>query len=507
MSDTAKTAIAILAVVLALSATITGESLFTDEGYSAWLASHPSAGAMWQSLYDGDSSELQMLLYNLYLWTWVRVFGNTEYAMRLANVPFIALFVISLAATSRLVFCRRWAWMVVALSPFVAIFINQCRAYTALMACAAASTGALLVYIAVSRYRRLAAWLCLGFLIAGIWFHVMSGLLVPALAVIAAVYSRGERDRWWRDWRSPLTAAVPVWLATGAYLAWTFAHAPKYHYEPPHPLESAYTLYKFFGFWSFGPSNSSVAGAGEWAPVIRYGIPVAVGVAALGIALFHRVSRRTTMLLAAFGCSFAIFIAFSFVSGSGLSARHSSALLPLLLFALLDHTRARWRTALLAAVWITSILRLTTLPEYRKDDYRAAVGGAIEIAATKQADIIWAGDPLTAGYYGLRLANPLRLPVYGIDYTEAIRRVDWPIRARGLLGIGAEDAQAAEILRQARTRTGSAILGIPTRLPFAGLSAFWKRLPSTGDQLPWTRLIGDAQPAATYQLMGIYELR
>ena len=501
------TAAALAGVCLTLAFAIDGESLFTDEGYTAWLVAHPSLSAMWRSLYDGDSSELQMIAYNVYLWLWTRLFGHSEYAMRLANLPFIALFVASIAAVSRIVLHRRWAWMAVALSPFAAVFVNQCRAYTALVACAAASTGALLAYIASERFRRAGPWLCLGFLLAGTSFHIMTLTLAPALAVIVIVEARSDWRRWLADWRRPLLVLVPFYTVAGVYIAWTFAHASRYKYDAPHPLEPLYTLYKFLGFWSLGPSNSSVAGAAEWAPAIRYALPVAAGGLLLAAALAHRLSRRALLWLSAFGVAFAIFVAFSFISGSGLSARHCSALLPLLLFILLDQTRARWRTALLASVWIVSFARLATLEEYRKDDYRGAVESAISLARSQGGGIIWAADPLTAGYYGLRLANPQRLVAYGIDYEQAIARVPWPVKAHGLLGIGAAPPEARILLDQARAAHGSAILGIPTRLPFVGLSAFWRRLPSTGDQPTWTRLIDGAPPAASFQLLGVYVLK
>jgi len=59
--------------------------------------------------------------YHLYTWGWVKVFGVSEFALRASNIPFAVLFVSALAWSSRRIFGVRFAWIVFALSPFLAV--------------------------------------------------------------------------------------------------------------------------------------------------------------------------------------------------------------------------------------------------------------------------------------------------------------------------------------------------------------------------------------------------
>ncbi len=491
----------------ALTAAITGESLFTDEGYSAWLACHPTLGAMWHSLNQGDSSELQMLLYNVYLWCWVHLFGSGEYTMRLANLPFVALFVSALAITSRLVFRRPFAWMVVAVSPFPVFFVNEARAYSGMMACATACCGALLVYFwGESRYRRRAVWCCLLFLLLGLTLHMMMALLVPALAWIVIREGRGNWRGIWNDWRKPAAVMFPLIAVAGLYILWTIARRQDFDYGEHNRLEPLYNLYKLFGLWSLGPANSVLAGGAQvWA---TYVIPLLCGLALLGCALTGRLTSRSATLLGALGAGLVGSLAASIAAGFPLPARHLSAIVPVLLFFALVQARARWRLVCLTAVWLVASLRLAIVPEYGKDDYRSAVHAAIATAQRTGGEIIWAADPLTAGYYGLRLQDDLHPPVYYFDFNEGIRRVPWPVLAEGKLGSQLTPAQVTTMLALVKRSGKPAILVVPTRIPFSSVSfRAGAALTAPMQRTAWTPFIEGQQPTAVFQLLSIYTLK
>ncbi|MDP9055010.1 MAG: hypothetical protein M3N93_12035, partial [Acidobacteriota bacterium] len=104
---------------LALTLSITSQSLWTDEGFSAWMAAHRTFFGLLHSLRTGDSSDLQMGLYYIWLFFWTRWFGHGEYALRAANIPFMPIFSAALVWTSWRVFHSRIAWVASALMPFV----------------------------------------------------------------------------------------------------------------------------------------------------------------------------------------------------------------------------------------------------------------------------------------------------------------------------------------------------------------------------------------------------
>ena len=128
---------------LALILSINGYSLWTDEAFSAWLASHASLSSLIQSLAAGDSSDLQTSLYYLWLFLWSKLFGTGELALRTANIPFILVFSFALIWASGRIFRSRFAWVAPALLPFVWQYAAEARAYMAVLAFSTAALASL----------------------------------------------------------------------------------------------------------------------------------------------------------------------------------------------------------------------------------------------------------------------------------------------------------------------------------------------------------------------------
>lgn len=477
-----------LAVFLGFVFHFRGVSLSTDEGYTAWLVCHTSLDEMWKALVAGDSSELQMLGYNLYLWSWVHLFGWGEYSLRAANLPFAALMAGALGLTSRLALGRRFAWLTVAASPFLLLYLNVSRAYFAMAALTAVSTGALLVYAyGPAEVRRRSAWVCFSFLAMAIPFHMMALLVGPAFAAIVLAEARNEPRRWWADWRGPVLAFAPVFVAIGAFLVWTFSLPQEYEYGPPSALQFGWSLYKLAGFWPLGPSGSVIRtaeGSGLWAPFVG---PLAVGLAATGYAVVGRLTRVSGTLLAAFGAAFGCAYLASLAVGTNLVARHLIGLLPLLLFFVVARLRTAGRAAALGLVWLLADARQIGLEQYGEDDYRRAVGFTIEEARRTGGRIAFVGDPHASAYYGLRLRDGLNVP--------------WPVEATGLFGMDVSTERAAEYLQSCRREGRPLILG----LGYGRRLIPQKGQPAEGSG--WIPLIGGRAPSASFRFFRIYVLR
>ena len=449
-----------MAASFGLLACAVGDGTFwIDEGFSAWIASHHTFASLLQSLREGDSSDLQMVLYNFYLWGWARVFGVGEYSLRAANLPFAALFVAALAWTSRLALGRRMGWMAVALSPFVWTYVNEARAYLPMMACAAASTGSLLAYCwGPPNLRRRAAWGCLGFFTLASLFHMLAAFLLPAFAVILLC-----EGRWpdWRDhWRKPAAVFAPILLLLGGYFLWTLTLGAGYGYGSPSVPRFLFVIYDFLGFGGLGPGRNVLRTQADFETLMPYWPTLAIGALAMGFVVAGKWSRRSRVLLAAWIAGFSGVVAAALVIHSRVLGRHASALLPLLLFFLLVQGSGRRRMACLAAVWLMSDIRLSLRPEHAKDEYRGATRYAIEESRRAGADIVWSADPLTAGYYGLRLTGDPGSRFYVFNFAAGLARVGWPEQAHGIVA-GNWDPVRVQAFLRGRTRPVLLVLSKP----------------------------------------------
>jgi hypothetical protein len=462
----------VLGACALLPFSINSGSLWIDEGFSAWIACHRTWSSLVDSLRIGDSSDLQMPLYYGYLWAWTKLFGASEYALRAANLPWGALLVTALAWTSRSVFRARFAWVPLVLCPFVWTYLNEARAYLGLMACCAASAGAVLVYAyGDPRARRWAPWLALSFLFAALTMHMLAAFLLPALAVVVFGSARSNWQRWCSDWHSPLSVFALPFVLLGCYFAWTFARGTNYDYGGPTAGYFLFALYEFAGFAGIGASRS-VMRSGPVLPALLASwpslLPGALALLIAGAILWkQRREPRVRLLALAWCAAYASAIVASVVVHNRFLGRHISASVPVLLLVVLaalasvSSSHAKWVASLcLVFAWGLSDARLTVLPAYQKDDYRGAVSAAVEEARSIGADLAWAADPLTGAYYGLKLHDDFHTKYYAIDLAEALRRVEWPQRANARAAADWDRPHVAEYLRAQRARRQPVVLAL-----------------------------------------------
>lgn len=430
----------VLIYALALALSIQHSSLWADEAFSAWLASHQSLRSFGWSLFHGDSSDLQMGLYYLYLFGWVRLFGTSEYALRAANIPFILVFSFSLIWISWVIFRSRMAWIVPAMLPFIWHYAGEARPYMAILAIGTAAVASLLGFIHLpAPSNRIFPWICIASIFLGSCFHMLFLLLLPPLVLI----SWSNRLKW-REWAPAIKAfAVPL-LALAGFLVFTFARGTSYDYPSPGLRQMASVLYELSGLSGFGPNTKFSL---DFMP---YFFPIAAAVVSLaaGAACAWVAARKPPAgLTAAVGLAIIEAIVLSFVLQKQIDVRHLAALVPLglvLLMATLERPSASAIAALLlfAGVWSTADIRLAFLPEYQKEDYRDAVARTIQVQQQTGAAIALAADPVAAAYYGLTIRGDA--PCYPIrqNCTEAFGRSGWE---RGAVALDAEQWPASRI--------------------------------------------------------------
>jgi hypothetical protein len=434
-------------------------SLWIDEGFIAWAVDHRTPFEIARALvppYIPSPADRQYPLYDLWLWLWTRAFGSGEYALRSANLPFGALYVVSLALTSRYGFRQRFAWIPFALAPFVWYYMNEARPYLMLAAFASCAAGATAVYAfgPPAASRRARAFVLPAFALA--WAtHILAILLIPGLLVICAISARYRRDITLSSWYRPLLSwslpLIAVALFYGSTLAGGRVVAEVGNNQNRGGSLTAFAaevLYEQVGFAGLGPARNALRGGGGVTGYLPYALPLLFGFFGLLVAAGLGVrdgGKRARIAFAAYVVAFALAIAASEVLHARFLGRHLAAVFPLLMIGLMSLVRTRLQLALFAAVFVASDLRLALLPSYWKDDYRSAVVDVIGRQSVDGGAIDWVADDLTANYYGLSLSG-------GRQAGGAIP-VAWPVRGHGTFAMDVRPADAMSLLH-AQLQTG-----------------------------------------------------
>jgi hypothetical protein len=473
---------------LLLSLTIRNWSLWTDEAFSAYIASHRTLVSLVSTLIHGDSSDLQTALYYIYLHGWEQLFGSSEVALRLSNVPFLFLFAFTLIWISSRVFRSRWLWILPALHPFLWFYAPQLRVYFALVTLSLLSFGCLLAYLdnPSQRERRVFPWIVVATILLGSAFDMLMLLALAPMAtlVLSELFgkSRGAHQArmHWKDWKRPVMSLVLPFLALLGYFGWTLGRGTAYDYVLPNLRSMFAVLYRFFGLLGYGPNR-------------RYDIPFrpylmemivggAIGFLALALLVIRGwKTSRTRSLFLALGVGLIQSVILSVVIKQQIDLRHIASLIPLMLLLptialadLLPEKRTRVVTAcsvLLGAVWLVGSFHILFSHQYKNENFRAAVEKAIQLNEAAKGEIVVVGDPAASAYYGLELNGSSPCFPFTDDCSHALSKVDWPHKARATYAMLWERPQIATWLTR-RPHNGPLIILISQR-PWKMDTAWW----------------------------------
>jgi hypothetical protein len=479
-------------LTLLLAATINHESLWTDEAFSAFIASHRSLSSLWSTLHDGDSSDLQMAMYYIYLYFWGKCFGLSEVALRTANIPFALLFSGSLVWASKRLYNSRWAWLVAALSPLLWSFANDARPYFIIVSLSTVVIACLLVYLRRESEdgKTLLPWMVLGALLVGATFHMLMLLLVFPVCLLLCVFWRTERQSVrWVDWKRPLAVFAPLALAEVAFFLWTFMRGASYEYAHPDFLSMGSLLFRFAGLSGYYPNRRYDISVRPYLPTMAMASSAFLAaLIALVLAAKGSLVKRTFYGLAcALTGGIVQVVLLSIVMKQQIEARHLAALLPLLLFLVMTGLGSRpplgrngargVACVLLTTVWLVSDLRLMFLPEYKREDFRGAVLKALEISSMTKADVALVADPAAAAYYGLFARGPK--PCFPLSGTcqQGWAEVSWESKRPAVYGVLWRAGEVRDWLDDERRRGKSYVVLISrSRHPMYQGSPWWSQL-------------------------------
>ena len=152
---------------------ISSHSLWIDEGITTWFAFQDTFNDVIQTLNTTKMAESLMPGYVIYMWTWVKAFGTSEYSLRLSNLPFIVLvlFLFTKIPLNRVF--RHSLILLTCLSPFLWYYLNEARSYIALFSFSAFSlTGLLFYFYGDSTLKKIGPYLTIISLLIGSFFNI-----------------------------------------------------------------------------------------------------------------------------------------------------------------------------------------------------------------------------------------------------------------------------------------------------------------------------------------------
>jgi hypothetical protein len=417
---------------------VSGVSLWIDEAYSARLAVQPTISAWFSTLDRMQGSDSQMPGYYLYLWAWARLFGASEIAMRLANVPWALLFTASLAWGVESILKTRRIWLLVCLSPFVLFYMNEARPYAMMMGLSMVTTVAVFAFAkAPERFSQAPWWAMIS--LSLLWStHMLTIILAPSLLLLLLVMRPLSFREALKRWILPVFVTLPIFACLAVYYVRTLLSGKGGMIEKPGLPNLVFAFYDLLGFGGLGPPRNLLRQSHSLDTFIPYISSLALGILALSIAMVailrhvrHSHERRTMAgLFVAFVSGLLFTLALSYAAHFRVLGRHMASFFPLFALLLITGLIAEWNRGrsrlvpfailLLGIAWSVGGIRLRLLSAYQKDDYRDAA--ALAHGALAQGEpVLWLADREVAKYYGLRTTEVLNPgSVTAADATAAV---------------------------------------------------------------------------------------
>ncbi|MFC1843337.1 hypothetical protein ACFLZ5_00925 [Thermodesulfobacteriota bacterium] len=419
----------LFAAILLMILPISSDSLWIDEGVTAWFASQGTFKDLLDALKTTSMAESLMPGYVIYMWVWVKAFGISEYSLRLSNLPFIitVLFLFTKIPLNRVF--KNTLILLTVFSPFLWFYMNEARSYISLFSFSTTSIVGLLFYFyGESKLQKIGPYLTLLSLLIGSFFNISLGFVVFALIPTAFfIYreTKNKREYYLIDWKIPIIFSIPFFVVLGSYFYMTVAAGSGGRLQEgtggPIFKHVVFCFYEFLGFAGLGPPRIFIREYPSFSTFTSYMPLLCTAAALMSFILFYIIIsyKKNDMssrllknsYLCGFLAGFLSFFIFALAKNFTFYGRHVIFLYPFFIFAITYMVNEIWekkyllmlRYVLIASlllILLVSGLQLRFSPKYFKDDYRAAVSGAL-LLGDNDDPIFWAADPYTGAYYGL----------------------------------------------------------------------------------------------------------
>lgn len=388
------------------------ESLWIDEAGSAVkvLAKNPSD--VWRELVTEKNSNLHLPFYHYYLWACSKLLGQSEFALRLCNVPwmFLGFVFLLLGASPMAGNPPRPTWLALFLtsSPFLFYYANEVRPYAMQFGLAAA---AMVGMVRTQRDDSHFLWK---------WSMALGTVLLAWTTVYGLAWWVIGLGFWLCQPNHKKTgyenkAVLGLLLLGGAaallFHAWVVSQGASASPIGETSWKSlGYAMFEWTGAAGFLPGRAELRSGHlpNWAGWILPGLTTGLclllltaGARAVWRASSHAVFTSIWALPVIGILGSGIFRSFRVVG------RHFMPVAPCFFWFLAGGPQKapQWHWTRLAGMvlltlWFGSLIRLAKLPEHRKDNYRSAAQFIHQNRDTAEA-VWWAADGAGARFYGL----------------------------------------------------------------------------------------------------------
>jgi hypothetical protein len=407
-------------------AAISSRSFWIDEAATAVQAMQPTLESWWQLLAQEKSAHLQMPLYMFYVWACEKLFGSSEWTLRVVNLPwFVAgavAFTLAFPAGGRR---RLIAACVVLLCPFAWYYLDEARPYAMMLGASLLAAGSLARLAEGLQETKAGDGIHVALFLVGLVALSGSSLIgmVWAGAGLAAVPALLS----WPRLVSLLKRHLLLWLAgaglllvLAGYYLWTLSVGARASVAATTTWGSiCFVGYELLGFGGLGPGRLELRSAGPaalreyWEWLALYAV---AGAMVIGAAVLHEVQGRNRrhLIVVLCCCVPAVFIlAVGYVAHFRALGRHFAPIIPVLLFLLTSglgvlwsrrSTWARGAALVFCVLSLVSSLSLRFSQRHERDNYRAAA--VLARTALRDGQSVWWNAAVEgARYYGVPLAN------------------------------------------------------------------------------------------------------
>ena len=421
-------AVIVAALVIVSLVAVSGRSLWIDEACTAMKAIQPTLARWWQALVQEKTADVQMPFYMLYTWSWARVFGSSEWSLRLANLPWFVtgavVFIFSFPAADR---SRGIAALLVLVCPFAWYYLDEARPYALQLGASLLIVGSLKRVQQECDDARGSAVTSphLAFFLVGIILLSGSSLLgmvwtAAALVALVLLLPKAQlRDVLKQKWGLCLAGAVPL-LALAVYYVWSLAAGARASAAATTTVASAFfAIYELLGFAGLGPGRLEMRSAGPAAlrghlpGIALYGLMTLLVIGAAMSTLRRSNHRRQLALALCCAVPPAFILGVGWVAHFRVLGRHLAPFVPIWLLLLTFGVAALWTRGTLAAraavvvfcvLSLFSCLSVRYAPRHEKDNYRAAAAVA-RTALSDGQPVWWNAAEEGARYYGVPLGQ------------------------------------------------------------------------------------------------------
>ena len=415
----------LVALVFVISfAAISSESLWIDEGLSAYHVQAETAAELWRSLAAEGNSNLQLPLYHFYLWSWAQMFGTSEVSLRGANIPLLFLVFGALVyLLHNHASALNWTILALLSSAMLWSYLDECRPYIMILAASAWAIAAGLKPLLVrdqsfasslkSRNTRI-------LLFSLLWLSACSMIALPWCLTIflAWLFIVGTRSYKFllEVWPTALLCILLL-ASILAYYAWTLSIDARATPGQTNLFTIAFAIYENLGFSGYGPSRQTLRDSPVAALLNHAGLLLLPSLAtAISLALIMRSAifspsdlSKLLRFLLLISTAFLIIQVLGIVGDVRILGRH---VIPILIvwslalgLACSDARKSprqilRFLPVFILLVFLVSSLLYRFGSTHQKDNYREAAAWAREQTASGRR-VLWAAASEAAKFYGL----------------------------------------------------------------------------------------------------------